>query len=345
MATTPDTGVVESDIDRAELATVVIPARNEERFIGRCLESVLAQTYPNIEILVVDGESDDRTREIVTEIAAQHPRVRLLDNPRRIVPSALNVGMAEAKGKWFVRIDAHATIGPDYVERALVHLRSGRCGAVGGRVDPVGETAAGRAIAVAMCSKFGIGNSVHHYGVEPVETDHVPFPAYPLELVRELGGWNEQLVVNQDFEFDWRVVQSGARVLFDPALTITYFGQQSVRGVFRQFRRYGRGKVRVIALHPRSVRARHFAAPALVGALVLSAGLVGRGRGRLGVAVPFAYAAGLGVATIASVHELEGDRRAQTLLPLVFMAMHLGWGLGFWEGVGATRPGAFTSQR
>src|SRR4029079_1263028 len=111
MATTPDTGVVESDIDRAELATVVIPARNEERFIARCLESVLAQTYPNIEILVVDGQSDDRTRAIVTEIAAQHPRVRLLDNPRRIVPSALNVGMAEAKGKWFVRIDAHATIG------------------------------------------------------------------------------------------------------------------------------------------------------------------------------------------------------------------------------------------
>ena len=345
MATTPDPGVVETNIDQSELATVVIPARNEERFIGRCLESVLAQTHQNIEILVVDGDSDDRTRAIVTEIAARDPRVRLLDNPRRIVPSALNVGLAEAKGKWFVRIDAHATIGPTYVERALAHLRSGRCGAVGGRVDPVGETAAGRAIAVAMCSKFGIGNSVHHYGVEPVETDHVPFPAYSSELVRELGGWNEQLVVNQDFEFDWRVVQSGVRVLFDPALSITYFGQQSVRGVFRQFRRYGRGKVKVITMHPRSVRARHFAAPALVGALVLSAGFLASGRGRVGAALPLAYTAGIGVATVAGMHELEGDRRAQSLLPLAFMAMHLGWGLGFWEGVSAIRPGAFQSRR
>jgi glycosyltransferase involved in cell wall biosynthesis len=318
----------------ADLVTVVIPARNEERFIRRCLDSVLAQTYPNLEILVVDGDSDDRTREIVAEVGARYPSVHLLSNPQRIVPSSLNVGLAHARGRWFVRIDAHATVVPDYVERAIAHLSTGEWSAVGGRVDPIGDSAAGRAIAVAMCSRFGIGNSVHHYGTDPVATDHVPFPGYPTELLRTLGGWNESLAVNQDFELDWRVVTSGGRVLYDPAMAIDYYGQQSVRGLFRQFRRYGRGKVLVIALHPRSAHVRHFAAPTLVAALVVSAGVALAGHRRLGFVIPAAYAAGLGAATADGVRQLRHDGASQARLPLVFGAMHIGWGIGFWEGLG-----------
>ena len=186
-----------------ELATVVIPARNEEQFIARCLDSVLAQTYPNLEIVVVDGDSTDRTAEIVTAYARRFPNIRLLHNPHRIVPSSLNLGAADALGTWFVRVDAHATISPNYVASAIEHLRTGRWGAVGGFVEPIGVTPAGRAVARAMCSRFGIGNSVHHFDTKPQPADHVPFPAYPLELIRQLGGWNDDLVTNQDFEFDY----------------------------------------------------------------------------------------------------------------------------------------------
>src|SRR5205823_12513929 len=106
--------------------------------------------------------------------------------------------------------------------------------------------------------------SIHDCGSEPQPADHVPFPAYPLALIQKLGGWDERLAVNQDFEFDYRVGRAGHELLYDPNLTIAYHSQQSIRGVFRQFRRYGSGKVKVLAKHPESVRARHFAPPALV---------------------------------------------------------------------------------
>jgi hypothetical protein len=230
-----------------------------------------------------------------------------------------------------VRIDAHATVGPDYVARAVHHLRSGRWGGVGGRVAARGVTSAGRAIATAMSSKFGIGNSVHHYGTEPVPADHVPFPGYPLTLVRQLGGWDEALPTNQDFELDYRIGLNGHRLLYDPEMVIDYRCAQSVRAVFRQFRRYGKGKAQVVVLHPRSLRARHFVAPALVAqlAVVAAATLVLRKPVVLALAAP--YAGGVVAASRREGRSL--DPAARRHLPLVFAAMHLSWGMGFWEGL------------
>ena len=317
-----------------ELVTVVIPARNEEQFISRCLQSVSAQTYRRMEILVVDGASTDGTAQVVRAYARRDRRVRLLHNERATVPFSLNIGAQEAAGRWFVRIDAHATVAPDYVARCVTHLRTGRWGGVGGRVDPIGVTPAGRAIGAAMCSRFGIGNSVHHYGSEPVAADHVPFPGYPVALIRELGGWDEQLTVNQDFEFDYRMVRHGHRILYDPDLVISYHGQQSIRGVLRQFRRYGRGKSRVVRLHPGSARVRHLVPPSLV-AVLAAAIVVAPRRPRLAAAAVLPYLGAVGVASVTAVRHVEG-RRAKATLPLAFLAMHLGWGFGFLEGtVGA----------
>lgn len=317
--------------EAAEMASVVIPARNEERFIGPCLDSVLAQTYANLEIIVVDGNSSDRTAAIVDEYATRFPQIRLLHNPRRIVPVSLNIGARAARGKWFVRVDAHATVVPDYVERAVRHLESGRWGGVGGRVVPIGLTPAGRSVAAAMNSRFGIGNAVHHYGREPVPTDHVPFPAYPRALIEELGGWDERLAVNQDFEFDYRLCRAGYPLLYDPALEISYVGQQSISGIFRQFRRYGRGKARVVLLHPRSMHTRHLVAPGLVAALTCGA-LAALRRPVLGMAAAAPYAVGLGLASALTARQVP-DTGARLRLPITFAAMHLGWGMGFWEGL------------
>lgn len=315
-----------------ELITVVIPARNEEAFIESCLDSVASQDARNLQIIVVDGDSTDATAEVVRRYAERDPRVELLHNPHRIVPSSLNVALRATRGTWFVRVDAHATVPPDYVSRAVAHLRTGTWGGVGGRVEAIGLTPAGKAIAAAMGSRFGIGNSIHHYGKEPVPADHVPFPAYPADLVREVGGWDEDLVINQDFEFDYRMGLQGHRLLYDPQLEIRYICRQSLKAAFRQFRRYGSGKVRVIARHPRSIRARHLAAPALVawtaGALVLYAR-----RPKLILAAMSPYLMALAVAGGIESRKLH-DTGAKLRLPAAFAVMHFGWGIGFWQGMG-----------
>jgi succinoglycan biosynthesis protein ExoA len=315
-----------------ELITVVVPARNEEAFIESCLDSVAGQDARNLQIIVVDGDSTDGTAEVVRRYAERDPRVELLHNPHRIVPSSLNMALRATRGTWFVRVDAHATVPPDYVSRAVAHLRTGEWGGVGGRVEAIGLTPAGKAIAVAMGSRFGIGNSIHHYGKEPVPADHVPFPAYPTDLVREVGGWDESLVINQDFEFDYRMGLRGHRLLYDPRLEIRYICRQSLRAAFGQFRRYGGGKVRVIARHPRSIRARHLAAPALV-AWTAGALLLHPRRPKLVLAAMSPYLVAMAVACGADSRKLH-DPGAKLRLPAAFAAMHFGWGIGFWRGIG-----------
>jgi glycosyltransferase involved in cell wall biosynthesis len=312
--------------------TVVIPARDEERFIGACLDSVLAQRYRRLQVLVVDGASTDTTVEIVKGYAARDDRVELLHNPRGIIPVSLNVALAAARGRWLVRVDSHATVPPDYVGRAVEHLRTGRWGGVGGRKDGRGVTDAGRAVAAVMASPFGVGNSTYHYGTDPQPVEHIPFGAYPTELCRALGGWDERLRVNQDFEFDWRVRDAGHELLFDPELRIDWYCRQSIGDLFRQYRRYGRGKVRVAALHPRSVRLRHLAAPALVVWLVAVAAIAAIRRRPSSAVLGLAhYAAGVALATARTAGDV--DPAARRYVPGGFAAMHIGWGIGFWEGI------------
>ena len=230
-----------------------------------------------------------------------------------------------------MRVDAHATIPPGYVSRAVEHLRDGTYAGVGGRKDGVGETTAGRAIAVAMASPFGVGNSVYHYGTRVTEVEHVPFGAYRVDVARALGGWDEKLRVNQDFEFDYRLRLAGHRLLFDPELVIHWQCRQSVGDLYLQYQRYGRGKVRVLRKHPASASVRHLVPPVLVAELMLASATVLRSR-RAAVALALPYAAVLGAATAATAPRLSapGERR---YLPAAFAAMHVGWGVGFWQGV------------
>lgn len=316
--------------------TVVIPAWNEEDHIAACLESVIAQTHTDLEVLVVDGASTDRTPEIVAGVAERDGRVRLVANPDKAIPRGLNLAVRQARGRYLVRVDAHATVAPDYVEVLTRHLRTGEWGGVGGRKDGVGRTPAGRAIAAALASRFGVGNSVYHHGKQIQEVDHIPFGAYPLEVIRQLGGWDERLLVNQDFEFDYRLCQSGRRLLFDPAARISWLSRQTIGSFFRQYFRYGAGKVAVLRLHPESMRLRHAAPPLLLVAVaaallflpvwpVVSAVLV----------VPYLLAlAGAWLLTAPAVR----GWRAKLLVPVAFLAMHFGWGAGFFRGLARPAP-------
>ncbi len=314
-----------------ELVTVVIPALDEELFLGACLDSILDQDYRALQVLVVDGGSSDATVGVVRARMAGDDRIELLHNTRRNIPSSLNLALGQARGRWLVRIDAHSTVGPDYVRMAVERLREGRWGGVGGRKDGVGNTPAGRAIAAAMGSRFGVGNSTYHHGTAVEEVDHLPFGAYPVELVRWVDGWNEQLVANEDFEFDYRLRQAGKRLLFDPRIVIRWHCRQSMRDLYRQYHRYGRGKVDVTRIHPSSLRMRHFAPPAFVGYLAVAA-LLARPRPTWASAMVAPYVCALGLASVQTGRQLDSPRE-RVHVPVAFVTMHLAWGVGFWAGV------------
>jgi glycosyltransferase involved in cell wall biosynthesis len=318
-------------VKSSELVTVVIPARNEEGFLGAALDSVREQDYRNLQIVVVDGASTDRTADVVRARMVDDDRIELLTNPHQTIPRSLNQAVAAARGRWLVRVDAHSTVPADYVSIAVERLREGIWGGVGGRKDGVGKTSAGRAIAVAMGSRFGVGNSTYHYGTEPQEVDHLPFGAYPVELIRRHGGWDESLVANEDFEFDYRLLQAGEKLLFEPRMVINWHCRQSLRDLYRQYRRYGQGKVDVVRRHPTSLSARHMVPPAFVAYSALSAAVAMRHPGRSALMLaPYAVAIAAATAQTASRLESRGDRM---LLPGAFVAMHVGWGVGFWSGV------------
>lgn len=338
--TVTSAAVAVQETDDDDLVTVVVPARDEEDHIGSCLDSVLTQGVARLQVVVVDGGSKDRTDEVVTAISERDPRVELIRCPPQPIPTSMNVGLAAARGRWLVRVDAHSTIAPGYIERAVRRLEEQRWGGVGGRKDGSGQTACGRAIAAAMASRFGVGGSTYHYGTKVQEVEHIPFGAYPVAVARELGGWDERLRVNQDFEFDYRVRLSGRPLLFDPALTIRWQSRQTIPDLFAQYRRYGQGKVAVALLHPRSLRLRHLAPPALVAYGVASSLLALRRPGRaLAMIAPYGVAVAAASATTA--HRLErADRR---WVPLAFLAMHVGWGAGFWIGL-ASKLGATVRQ-
>lgn len=314
--------------DQEHLVTVIIPARNEEASIGAALDSIRSQTYRHLQIIVVDGASTDRTAEIVKRQMVEDPRVELVTNPRANIPSSLNLALAAARGTWLVRVDAHSTVSSTYVAQLVEHLQEGYWGGVGGRKDGVGITPAGRAIAAVMSSRFGVGNSKYHYATQFEEVDHLPFGAYPVDLIRALGGWDEALVANEDFEFDYRVLRAGRKLLLDPRIVIDWQCRQSIPDLYRQYVRYGRGKADVVLLHPKSMKARHLAPVALVLWLALAAA-VGVRRPCRGLLLASPYL----IATAASSARTAGrlsDPACTRFVPAAYVAMHVGWGIGFW---------------
>ena len=318
------------------LVSVIMPVRNEAAYIARSLGAVLAQDYPadRLEILVVDGMSDDGTRQAVLAQAAADPRVRLLDNPAGIVPPGLNVGIGQARGEIVVRVDGHCEIAPDYVRHCVAHLLAGHDGApieaVGGPIETIGETDEAAAIALAMSSWFGVGGSAFRTIKDrPLLVETVAFPAYRRATLQRLGPFDEEMVRNQDDEYNYRLLKSGGRILLSPDIRSRYYSRGSLRSLWRQYYQYGYWKVRVMQKHPRQMRVRQFAPPAFVAGLLGSAalGLVFRPFRRLLGAVLALYLAANVVASLSL-----GREHAPRLL-VIHPILHLSYGLGFLVGL------------
>jgi succinoglycan biosynthesis protein ExoA len=338
------------------LATIVIPVRDEAASIAACLEAVQAQDYPRdrLEIFVVDGGSQDGSREIVARTIRDDARFRRLENPCGLVPVALNLGLAAARGEIFLRVDAHTIVAPDYVRRCVERLRSSGAENVGGPMSPRGATPLGGAIAAAMHCRFGVGPARFRYAREVEEVDTVYLGAFPRALFDRVGGFNDAMVRNQDYEMNFRIRRAGGRVLVDPAIRSTYLVRPDLRALARQFRSYGYWKAQMLRRHPGSLRPRQLAAPALVAALVLAAlaSLAGLLSPELPLGVrwlfPILAALYLGASVaVAGAVALERGLRVALPLPVVFATMHFAWGGGFWLGAifPPRRPGGPTTDR
>ena len=325
--------------------SVVIPCYNEEQFIGKALRNLADQYAPNrYEIIVVDGLSNDRTRQVIQDFRRERPdlSIKLIDNPARLIPVALNLGIDAAQGEIIARMDAHAVPSGGYIRRCVEVLMQSGVGAVGMpcRVCPGADTLTARAIAMVVSHPFGIGDAKYRLqqgatGQEAVDT--VAFAAFAKDLWRELGGYDEQLLTNEDYEFNYRVRQSGKTVLLDRE----YFARATLGDLWRQYWRYGTWKARMLRLHPGSMKLRHAVAPLFVASIpiLLLAGFWLRPVWWLLLLDLGSY---FFVALVfsASLARRSGDGLAMmALLPLVFLLVHLSWGtsvlLGLAKGKGS----------
>ena len=321
--------------------SVVIPCWNEAPFIGPFLDSVLGNSYPpdRLEILLVDGMSDDGTRDVVRRYAAEHARLRLVDNPRRSKPAALNLGISQARGDVIIRLDVHAEYERDYILKCvrglLDHPEADNVGGI--RASKARrDTLLGRAIALSTTHAFGAGNSRYRVGVtEPRWVDTVFGGCYRREVFDRIGLFDEALTRAQDREFNHRLRAAGGRILLLPDITCTYYARSDVREFgswifeagywpFRASRSVGRWigawrnvvpmgfVVAVVAggvLAPYSRRARH-----LTGAVL----------------TVYGSASVLVSARLARAHR---DPRLTVVMPAVFLATHIVYGIGSICGV------------
>lgn len=228
--------------DQQPFVSVVIPVYNEERFIEPFLSSVYQQDYDKdyLEIIVVDGHSSDRTVKIIEE---KFPDVRVIDNPQRIVPISMNIGIKAAKGEYIIRLDAHCTYPTDYFSRLIHYITTlPHADNVGGvcRTLSANESAEAVAIAIALSSKFGMGNSEFRVGAKEIkEVDTVPFGCYRREIFKKIGGYDEELIRNQDNELNSRLKIYGGTIYLIPDLVIDYYARDSVRKAGEMFYQYG----------------------------------------------------------------------------------------------------------
>lgn len=317
------------------LVTIIMPIHNEGNYIRRSLGSVLAQNYARgkMEILVVDGMSNDGTREIVQEMASTESQIpiTLLDNPGKIVSPGLNIGLRHSCGEIIIRVDGHCEIAPDYVRRCVAALHETGADNVGGLQQAIGTTPVARAIALATGSPFGVGGARFHYATQPGWADTVYLGAYRREVFERIGGFDEELVRNQDDELNFRLTQVGGKIWLDPSIRSVYYGRASLRKLWRQYFQYGFYKVRVMQKRGSVASWRHLVPGAFVLSLlvsVLMALITRKRRWVLGVAGPYTAAN-----VAASIWTARRGLGTLPLLPAIFAILHCAYGLGFLAGL------------
>ncbi|OGO27618.1 MAG: glycosyl transferase [Chloroflexi bacterium RBG_16_52_11] len=316
--------------------SIVVPCYNEQNTIGLLLTAIYQQSFDrlNMEVIIADGLSEDRTRENILQFQQAHPdiSIKIVNNQRRTIPSGLNEGIRASGGEYIIRLDAHCVPQPDYIERCVEALSTGKGDNVGGvwEIQPGGPGWIPRSIAAASAHPLGVGDALYRLGGTAQVVDTVPFGSFKITLFDRIGLFNESLLTNEDYELNVRIRQAGGSVWLDPRIRSRYFARSSFNQLARQYWRYGFWKGRMIRRYPGTLRWRQLLPPLFItGLLVLSLFAIwNEGAGWLLLAVMGIY---LIVLILAGI-KLALFKRDFTLMigiPLAISVMHFTWGSAF----------------
>jgi glycosyltransferase involved in cell wall biosynthesis len=322
--------------------SVIVPCRNERRHIERFLAGLWRQqpVPGGFEVIVADGGSNDGTRDVLAVAAAREPRLQVIDNPAGTVSPGLNAAIRAARGEVVARMDVHTTYADDYLATCVATLDRTGAANVGGPARTLAEGHVARAIAAAYASPFAVGGARFHDPGHTGDVDTVPYGCWRRETLLEAGGFDEQLVRNQDDELNLRLRRRGGRIWQSPEIRSWYHPRGSLPALFRQYQQYGFWKVYVIRKHRMPASWRH-----VVPGLAVAAGLL------LAMVAPWAEPAALLLAgavgawlalallAAAAAAARAGDLRLIPLLPVVFAIYHVAYGTGFLRGLWSLRSG------
>lgn len=327
--------VIDSFLTDLPLVSILVPIRNEDRHIEDCLVSIIRQEYPKekMEVLIADGMSTDQTRDRVKRYQNCVLPVFLIDNPGKIVPTGMNAALQVSRGKIIIRIDGHTLIAPDYILQCVEALERTGADNVGGKMTAKGDGRFGEAVAVATSTPFGVGGARFHYSDQEEWVDSVYMGAWRREVFERIGLFDEELVRDQDDEFNYRLRDYGRKILLSPKIKSVYTNRSSSKALWKQYFQYGLWKVRVLQKHPRQMRSRQFVPPVFVTALLLSLFIM--------LMIPWGWIIFLLVAGSYLVVNLLASLitasktgwRHLALLPFTFAILHISYGLGFLAGL------------
>lgn len=328
--------------------SVIVPCYNERQTIGLLLSALSEQDYPLdlVEVIIADGGSTDGTQQTIAAFGQAHPQlnIKLVDNPRRIIPAALNTAIRHASNDIILRLDAHCVPQPNYISRSLESLMKRDAANVGGVWDikPGAQTWMAASIAYAASHPLGVGDAKYRFTRDEGYVDTVPFGAFPRSLVDEIGYFNEELLSNEDYEFNARIRQTGKKIWLDPAVRSTYFSRADLDKLARQYWRYGYWKWRMIQRFPGTLRWRQ-ALPPLFVVTVLVLLILMPFVPALRVILPLlllVYVLTLVIAALpVALH--EKDLRLLVGIPIAIMTMHFNWGTAFLWSMVSSQVGHF----
>ncbi len=313
------------------LVSIVLPIRNEADHIDACIGRLLDQDYPRerMEIIVVDGMSDDGTRDRLRALqaASRHVAIRVIDNPAMIVPTALNLAIQAARGDVIVRMDGHTTPATDYVSGCVAALTTSGAANVGGVIEPTGLTPMGEAIAIVTSHPLGVGDAKYRTGAAAGSVDTVPFGAFRRDVFQRVGLFDESMVRNQDGEMNVRIRRAGETIYLDPAIRSVYTPRSDLMSLWRQYLQYGWWRVETLRRHPTSLRWRQAIPPTFATALVVLGllGFVWPVAAAAWVSMVVIYAAVVGAVSV----RMRTERATPGRIAVAFAIVHLAWGLGF----------------
>lgn len=322
-------------ISKEHSFSIVIPCRNEKNYIANCLHSIFNQSYNKklIEIVIVDGLSDDGTREIIEDIKKEHHNLRIFDNPEKKTPQALNIGIKNSLGEVIVILGAHTEIDENFIFYNNKCLNENDVMASGGTQINIGFSRTQKLIGQVMEIPFGMGSAKYRWSSEEQFVDTVVYAAYKKELFDELGYFEEDILISEDAEFNWRIRQAGYKIYYSPKIVSKYYPRESIYKFIKQIFRYGILRVNVVKKHIDSLKLVHLIPPSFVFTIFVLTMLTS-----LSIISPsyiiFVMISYFLINIALTFKKIKINKLFYYLsAPILIFLMHLSWGTGFILGL------------